>query len=253
LLRELQSDHNAATTIARLVAEDPGLTVKVLQLANSPLFGQDCLITTPFDAVMCLGTEMIMAVVLSQSLFRHYEALVAGTIDLRKVWNHCWQTAYFGQHICREMKLTRTAGEEAFLAGLLHEVGRFILVDNFPDQFLAACQVARLMKSPLAPRLREAFRTTPTQITAYVLELWGMPANVIGAIGRQEGPRSVPAEGFALASALYIADGIASRQSPPDEFAPEEWDSAYLTAVGCLDNIPVWEKFATGPIPGISE
>src|SRR5579872_2048624 len=76
------------------------------------------------------------------------------------------------QHICREMQFSRKAGEEAFLAGLLHETGRFILVDNFPKEFLAACQAARQANSPLTPRLRETFRTTPAQIAAYILELW---------------------------------------------------------------------------------
>jgi HD-like signal output (HDOD) protein len=246
LLRELQNDGNAATTVARLVAEDAGLTAKVLQLANSPLFGQGSLITTTFDAVMCLGTEMIMALVLSQSLFRHYELLVTGKIDLRQVWGHCWQTAYFAQHVCREMKLSHAASEEAFLAGLLHETGRFILVDNFPEQFQAACQCARQMKSPLAPRLREAFRTSPSQITAYVLELWGMPVGVVEAIALQDAPAADQANGFTLASALYVADGIASRKAPADAFAPEEWDTAYLKAIGCLENIPAWEKLSMG-------
>jgi HD-like signal output (HDOD) protein len=253
LLRELQNDSNAATTIARLVAEDAGLTTKVLHLANSPLFGQDCVITSPFDAVMCLGTEMIMAVALSQSLFRHYESLVAGKIDLRRVWRHCWQTAYFAQHVCGEMKFSRTAGEKAFLAGLLHETGRFILVDNFPEKFLSACQGAQRMKSPLTPRLREVFRTSPAQITAYVLELWGLPDSVIGAVAAQDAPVAEHAAEFTLASALYVADGIASRQSPPDAFAPEEWDTAYLEAIGCLESIPAWEKFSMGPNPGVSQ
>jgi HD-like signal output (HDOD) protein len=247
LTQALQSDRNASSTIAGLLAEDPGMTAKVLHLANSPLFGQNSIITTPFDAVMCLGTEMIMAVVLSQSLFSHYESLVSEKIDMGKVWNHCWQTASLAQQICREMKLSRARGEEAFLSGLLHETGRFILVDNFPDRFQAACQRASRTKSPLAPRLKEEFRTAPAHLTAYVLELWGMPANVIGAIASLDAPADGQAGEFTIASALYVADGVSSRQSPPDTFPPEEWDREYLKAIGCLENIPAWEKLSTGP------
>ncbi len=106
------------------------------------------------------------------------------------------------------------------------------------------------MKTPLAPHLREVFRTTPSQITAYILELWGMPASVITAIAQQDAPGADQVGGFSIASALYIADGVASRQTPPDSFAPEEWDSAYLEAIGCLENIPAWEKLSVGPLPG---
>lgn len=252
LLKVLEDDSSATTKIARLVAQDAGLTVKVLQLANSPLFGQGYQITSTIDAVMCLGTELIAAVVLAQSLFRHYESLAHWEINLQQVWAHCWQTAYLAQHICSEMQFARKAGDEAFLAGLMHETGRFILVDNFPNEFNTACQAARQKNSPLAPQLYEVFKTTPAQVTAYVLELWGMPPGVIGALAVKSQPADQPTE-FTLASALYIADGIASRQVPPDSFATEEWNAAYLQAIGCAEKIAEWEKLSIGAKPGDSE
>jgi HD-like signal output (HDOD) protein len=252
LLRELEDDRTATANIARLVSEDAGLSVKVLQLANSPLFGQGQLVTSPAEAVMCLGTDLIAAVVLAQSLFRHYESLAHWEINLQQVWSHCWQTAYVAQQICREMQFSRKASEEAFLAGLLHETGRFILVDNFPTQFQAACQSARQMQSPLAPRLRETFLTCSAHITAYVLELWGMPAPVIDAIAAQDSVAADPSGAFTLASALYVADGIASRQTPPDAFAPEEWNTDYLNAIGCLENIAAWEKLPLESKTGVA-
>ncbi len=247
LLSQLKDSHSATTNIARLVAEDAGLSVKVLQLANSPLFGPGYLIQSPFDAAMCLGIELIATVASSQALFRHCESLAAGEFQVRQVWDHCWRTAFFAQHICREMKFSRVTGEEAFLAGLLHEIGRFILADNFPDRYQAACQCDRKMESSLAPRLREEFHAGPGQIAAYVLELWGMPAGVVGAIAAQDNLSAPQDKGSTLASALYIADGIASRQSPPDAFAPQEWNTAYLNAIGCLDKIPIWERLSLEP------
>jgi HD-like signal output (HDOD) protein len=250
LLAELQDDRSAATVIARLVGQDAGLSVKVLQLANSPLFGRGYLITNPGDAVMCLGTEMLAAIVLSQSLFRHYEFLKDAELDLPLIWHHCWETAYLAQYLCRQKNLPHRAGEEAFLAGLLHEAGRFVLIDNFAGQFHAACQAAREAKSPLAPRLREAFQTTPPQVTAYLMELWGIPVTVITAISLQDQPQQEPGGAFSLASALYVADHIASTKAPPDSFPVEDWNTEYLRAVGCLDDIPAWENQTWPPESG---
>jgi len=241
LLAEMEDDRTGSSAIARMVAEDPGLSIKVLQLANSPLFGQGYLIANPNDAVMCLGTEMLAAIVLSQSLFRHYEKLSLADLDLPRVWNHCWETAALAQHLCRLKGLQRRKGEEAFLAALLHEAGRFILVDNFPEQFAVACRSARLTKSPLAPRLLETFQTTPAQLTAYLMELWGMPAEVITALSLLDNPQQEPGGAFSLVSALYIADHIAARKAPPDDFGVEEWNMAYLRTIGCQDDIPLWE------------
>jgi HD-like signal output (HDOD) protein len=242
LLAELEDSRTASTAIARVLAEDPGLSIKVLQLANSPLFGQGYLITNPTDAVMCLGTEMIAAIVLSQSLFRHYETLSHADLDLSRVWSHCWETAYLAQHLCRQKRVSRRTAEAAFLAGLLHEAGRFILADNFAEQFAAACRDARQAKSPLSPRLLETFQTTPAQLTAYLMELWGMPAEVVTALSFQDNPQEEPGGVFTLTSALYIADHIAARQAPPDDFGVEEWNMPYLRTIGCHDDILLWEK-----------
>lgn len=242
LLAELEDNRSANSSIARLVAEDAGLSIKVLQLANSPLFGQGYLITNPADAVMCLGTEMIAAIVLSQSLFRHYESLSHDDLDLPRVWNHCWETAALAQHICREKSLPRRTAEAAFLAGLLHETGRFILVDNFAGQFAGACREARQAKSPLKPCLAETFHTTPAQLTAYLMELWGMPVEVVAAISFQDDPRQEPGGAFSLTSALYIADHIAAHKVPPDDFGVEEWNLDYLRNIGCGGDITEWEN-----------
>jgi HD-like signal output (HDOD) protein len=241
LLEELDDNRTASSSIARMVAEDAGLSIKVLQLANSPLFGQGYLISNPTDAVMCLGTEMIAAIVLSQSLFRHYETLSHADLDLPRIWSHCWETAYVAQQLCRLKGLQRRKAEEAFLAGLLHEAGRFILADNFPEQFAAACQNARQAHSPLAPCLLETFQTTPAQLTAYLMELWGMPADVVTALSFQDEPQQEPGGAFSLASALYIADHLAARKAPPDDFGVEKWSMDYLRTIGCQDDIPQWE------------
>ena len=173
LLHELEQRRTGIKTIAGRVEEDPGLSLKVLHLANSSLFGADCVVTSPEEAVMRLGTQMVAAIVLSQSLFRHYESLKRPEMDLQRVWTHSWETARLAQHICRDQGLAAKRGEEAFLAGLIHEIGRFILIDNYPDQFRAACEAARHNSSPLAARLREAFQASPAQVGAYVLECGG--------------------------------------------------------------------------------
>ena len=93
LLKELEDSDTPSATIARRIGDDPGLSVKVLQLANSALFGRGYLVTSPIDAVSCLGTDMVAAIVLSQSVFRHYESLQHREIDLPRVWALCWGAA----------------------------------------------------------------------------------------------------------------------------------------------------------------
>jgi hypothetical protein len=71
-----------------------------------------------------------------------------------------------------------------------------------------------------------------------------MPAGVIGAVAMQDDPAADQANGFSIGAALYIADGIASRRCPPDSFGVEDWKSGYLQSIGCLEDIPAWEKLS---------
>jgi len=242
LLAELEDERSPGATIARLIQQDPGLSVKVLQLANSSLFGQGSLITNPTDAVNVLGTDLITAIVLSQSVFQHYESLQHGEMDLQRVWAHCWETACLSQQLCKEKRLPRQTGEEAFLAGLLHEVGRFLLFDNFPDHFQLACDAARRSKIPLAACLRDVIQASPAQMSAYVLELWGLPAAIINSISLLDNPEKDSDPGFCMTSALHIADRLVSRHSPPDSFSEEELQISYLESIGCADDMATWEN-----------
>jgi HD-like signal output (HDOD) protein len=181
-------------------------------------------------------------VVLAQTLFKHFDSNTHPALDLPRLWNHCWETAGLAQAYCREQGLPRATGDEAFLAGLLHETGRLILIDNFPDQFQAACDAACRAESPLTPCLRQAFQATPAQIGAYLLDLWGMPDNVVAAVSFLDQPEKEGATGFSLASALYIADHIATRKCPPDPCPPPDWNGAYVRSLGCADDLKFWER-----------
>ncbi len=242
LLTELENNRGASAAVGQMVAKDAGLSAKVLQLANSPLFGRDYLVSSPAEAVFCLGTGMITAVVLSQSLFKHYHSTTHPEFSLEQVWHHCWETATLAQCYCREHKLPRQTTEEAFMAGLLHETGRLILIANYPDQYTEACVAARKAHSPLGPRLREVFPAGPCEIGAFLLDLWGMPDSVVAAVSMLENPEKEKATGFTAVSSLYFADQIASRGTPPDPFPPDEWNPAYPRSIGQPEELAQWVR-----------
>jgi HD-like signal output (HDOD) protein len=244
LLAELQDNRGASAAIGQMIAQDAGLSAKVLQLANSPLFGRDYVVSTPVEAVVCLGTTMIAAVVLSQSLFKLYRSKSHPELNLSKVWNHCWETATLAQGYCREQNLPRTAAEEAFLAGLLHETGRLILIDNYPDEFRLACEAARANNVSLSAELAGSFAATPAQMAAYLLDLWGMPEGVVQALSVLDNPAQTEGAAFSVTSALYIADQLATRKMPPDMLPAPDWNADYLRSIGCPAEMDAWDRSA---------
>jgi HD-like signal output (HDOD) protein len=242
LLAKLADEDGSSEAIAGLVAQDAGLSSKLLHLANSPLFGRGNQVSDPFEAVLCLGTELIKAVVLSQELFKHYSGLKHTEIEIPRLWSHSWDVAELAQYIGLQTSGTRSLSEAAFLAGLLHEVGIVILIDNFPQPFQTACGAARKNRSPLTPELLRTFSAAAPQVGAYLLELWGLPANVISAVAYHEHPEQDGAAEFPLSAVLYTADQICLRKSPPHPFAVPEWNVDYLKGIGWWERVPAWQK-----------
>jgi HD-like signal output (HDOD) protein len=242
LLLEMENGEDSTHAISQWIAQDADLSDKLLQLANSPLFGTEQLVGSPVEAVVFLGTKMIVAAVLFQALFRHYSANSHPEFSFQRVWNHCWQTAALAQCYCREHHLSHQDSEEAFLAGLMHETGRLILLDNFPEQFQAACDAARRDNTPLRPALRHQFHAAHCQIAAYLLDLWGLPAATVSAVSLMDHPEAQKPGAFSMASALYVADQVAGREFAPDSFPPDEWDAAYLRSIGCSGDPGQWTR-----------
>jgi hypothetical protein len=69
-----------------------------------------------------------------------------------------------------------------------------------------------------------------------------MPVDVVAAISFQDNPQQEAGGAFSLTSALYIADHIAARKVPPDDFGVEEWNLDYLRNIGCEGDITEWEN-----------
>jgi len=240
VITKLEDEEGSSEAIAGLVAQDAGLSSKLLHLANSSLFGHGQQVSDPFEAVLCLGTELIKAVVLSQELFKQYASLKHSDLDIPRLWSHCWDVAEMAQYICHQTDGSQA--EAAFLAGLLHEVGLVILLDNFPQPFTAACEAAKKKRSPLSLELLEVFKASPSHVGAYLLELWGMPSKVLSAVAFHEHPENDPTSQLPLSAVLYVADQISARRAPPHAFAIPDWNSDYLKKLGWWERIPAWEQ-----------
>jgi HD-like signal output (HDOD) protein len=90
--------------------------------------------------------------------------------------------------------------------------------------------------------LREVFPAAPCEIAAFLLDLWGMPDSVVAAVSMLEHPEREKAVGFTAVSALYFADQIASRATPPDPFPQEEWNADYARSLGCPEDLQYWVR-----------
>lgn len=173
-ISRVASDPKAsATDLADLVLRDQALTLKILRIANSAryaLYSQR--VTTVSRAVMLLGFQSVRAVALGLGSFHLLSALRRGGDVLEGFWRESIATAV----VCQEMAglFGVAVTEEAFVAGLLHDVGKLILAEHDPDR---ACELygGEYLGPQLLAEERAAFGVDHTEVAAELARRWELP------------------------------------------------------------------------------
>ncbi|MEW6582686.1 MAG: response regulator [Actinomycetota bacterium] len=244
-LDELLDDPGASIRdIADLVEADPGLSAKVIQLVSSAFFGLPRRITSLAEAVMYLGLSVLRHLVVSIGLMNSFpdlpppaSAVAAG------VRERGWVTGALARAMA--VDLETSSGDEAFLAGVVHDVGLLVLLSSSPvyPGVLAAAQATG---RPLHAVESEVLGVTHGEVGAYLLGLWGLPTAVVEAVAHHHEPWNVPAERFDLPGIVYVAQALVWERFGPE--AVGERDLAelagrdYLQGLGVGDRLDGWRS-----------
>ncbi len=127
LIKMSRDDTASLKDLAKILETDPGLSVQVLKIVNSPVYGLNRTITTLSDAVVLLGMDQLRKQALSMSLFRQMvETNRFESFDLLFFWRHILSVAVLSHEIAKAVHYPDP--EEAYIGGLLHDVGKLCLL-----------------------------------------------------------------------------------------------------------------------------
>ena len=206
----LMAPNCSVTAVTRIIERDVGLCAKLLQLVNSAFFGLQRRISSLAETVTYLGISTIKNLAMALETFSSAaESSGLSEAALLAMQNHSLLTGQIARQIeAKEGKKT----EEAFLAGVLHEVGWLVKVKDKPGQS-AGVTVDR------------------TLLGAYLLGLWGLPHPIMEAVAYHKEPRLLAHSAFELVDIIYIADHLASEMGAKGT-VEQKLDLAYLASIG---------------------
>lgn len=222
----LARPNSTAKDIAKLITQDVALCAKLLQLVNSAFFGAPRRITSIEAAVNMLGTGILQSIVLATAV-THELGRRAKSVgyDLEASSQHAMLTATLARR-CFSKPDER---DDAFAAGLLHNIGELLLVADGRDSLLAALQHAHVKELPLHIAERELGAVPHAHIGAYLLGTWGLSYNLVEAVAHHHDPAprepvppqpeaaAKPPEPFDLPAAIRacaaVADHAITRRS----------------------------------------
>lgn len=180
---ELAKPEPSIDRIADSITQDVGLMAKILKLVNSPFFGLPSHIDSMHKAITMLGLETIKALILSTHLFTSYDGHALAGLKLNLLWEHCFRVASIARLIAECDKADKNVIVNCRMAGLLHDVGKLILINYFPKRYGQVLEAARKNGGPVCNIERQVFGTTHAEMGAYLMGLWGMSHEVVHAIG----------------------------------------------------------------------
>jgi HD-like signal output (HDOD) protein/CheY-like chemotaxis protein len=246
LLAEIQAPNSSFRRVGDLIARDVGMTAKILQIVNSAFFGLGRRILNPQDAVAMLGYDTLKALVLSTKIFSQFDAKRVRCLDLNALWQHSMNTGMFARTIGVGEKLARTAQDEAFTAGVLHDVGKLILAHNFPEIYADVIMRSRAQQRPAVELEQECFGASHAELGAYLLGLWGIGEEVVGAIAYHERPPRTSAPSRVLA-VVYAANALEHMLSgTPGDEAAAAVDPEILKQLNVAERFAAWEGTCRG-------
>jgi len=250
LLREIRSPEADIKNVGQIIAQDIGMTAKILQLVNSAFFGLRRHVSNPSQAVMLLGLDTIKALVLSVHVFSQFRLAQPGEMSLTQLQEHSLAVGTLAQKIIeQEQPNDHQMADFAFTAGLLHAVGRLVLAANLPADYSRALALARDNTLSIVEAERLVFEATHAEVGAYLLGIWGLPDPVVEALAYHHEPAHCACPAFGPLIAVHVANALLQESYQPGT-GFGLIDQNELDRLGYLDKLSGWRQLCSGTALG---
>ncbi len=236
---ELSSPDPSIARVADVIIQDPAMTAKILQIVNSAFFGIPQQISNPTTAVNMLGLDTVQAVVLSAHVFSQFGE-VPPCIDLDRMWHHNSLVGNLSNQIAKAENSDKQTCSDARVAGMLHDVGKLVLLANLPEEYARLHELATELKGNLFELERLEWGATHAEVGAYLLGLWGLPESVVKAVALHHGPNDSLGGAFSATLAVYAANAFVNELMASED---EPADTLETDDLGDLSvRLPVWRE-----------
>jgi len=209
VLHLAQQEDASLAEIATAISSDPALSAKILKFVNSPMAGAARSVSSLHQAISMMGLRAVKLMALSFSLvFTGRNGVCAG-FDFDAFWSRSLACAVACRTIARASKAY--APEEAFISGLLSEIGQLVLANGVPDLYAEVLAQAKDSPDPLWDVERSRIGVTHMEIGTALLTYWQLPEGLCKAIAefRKTGP-DVEREAFGPLTRILCTASLAA-------------------------------------------
>ena len=214
LLRELDRPESSVNRIGAIIERDPAVTAMLLKVVNSPFFGFFGEVNSPSRAAALLGVEALKGLVLSASLFEG-DAETAKLFPLKRMARHSRNVGLLARCIALTETGDKAYGEQAFLAGLLHDVGKLLFMRILGADYAERIEESQKGDASLHAVEKARYGVNHAELGAYLLGVWGMSEAVVAAVASHHRVEDVGEEPPSLSVCIHAADALEQEDGGP--------------------------------------
>ncbi len=203
LLDALEGEQSSASAIANIIGRDVSFSAKILQIVNSSFYGFPGRIDSLSRAVTIIGGRQLQMISMGISVMSIFSDMPDELLDMKSFWRHSISCGV----LCKSLagKFVVANEERLFLGGLLHDLGRLIMLQEDPCAVTAAIWLAREKGVPLHKAEKELWGFDHNQLGAEFLQAWNFPVALVDCVRHHH----LPQENDLDASIVHVADVIA--------------------------------------------
>ncbi len=237
LMNAMANPDISSRKIAQILEKDSAMAAKILQLVNSACFGISRRMTQLEEAVSYLGMELIKSLALSAHIF---SALGPRALNCGFSFEAQQEHALLTARVARRFFRFPQKAQDAFTAGLLHDIGNLVLAVCIPDEFRGVVQTYIVTERPQYEVEIEMLGVTHAEVGAYLLGMWGLPYQIVEAVAFHHNPSAALESKFDIPTGVSVANSLVNQVLT---YKPADF-RGHLESLGVSTQLEAWTAIA---------
>lgn len=213
IIATVEDPNSTAQQLHKIVAHDPALVTRILKVVNSAFYGLPGQIGSVERAIVLLGLNAVKNIAVAASIGQMFRGVkLCDGFTAKDLWAHCVAVGVAARELAKGMKVPIC--DEAFLAGLIHDVGILVALQVWPEKLAEVC--SRVQQEPSAEFCaveRELAGVDHQMLGQCLAELWKFPRSCQLVAGHHHQPALLADNSRLLVTLVYLADTICSQDA----------------------------------------
>ena len=209
IMRALRDPNATVKKITKVIELDQAITMKILKLINSSFYGLSRTVSSVQQAIVLLGANTLENIVMSVSIFKAMSGMNKNELfDREAFWQHSIGVGVISRFIAAQTRCCST--DDGFVAGIVHDIGKVIIDQYFPDHFKNVVRYVHTHKILFYNAERELLGVDHAEIGAKITDKWRLPPKLVEVIEKHHN-FSPEREDAPLIALIQIADMAARK------------------------------------------